>query len=101
MINKDILSGAPDGATHCDYGGDYVRYESNSDEWEFHDKDTNAWIPTRAIDDDIRSLADIKRIVGLKRVLNDLMVSSLRCQGWEIFPDGYLDEARALLRIIE
>ena len=81
MINKDILSGAPDGATHWDYEGYYVRYNSNSYCWEFCKIDTGAWVPTRAIEAPIRSLADIKRIeeleYKLKRVSDILLIVKL------------------------
>ena len=69
MNNKEILDNAPDSATHWDYGGDYVRYNSSSDRWEFCDIDTGAWVPTRAIEGDIRALADIKRIDELETAL--------------------------------
>jgi len=72
MNNKDILNGAPDSATHWDYGGDYVRYNSSSDRWEFCDIDTKAWVSTCAIEGDIRALVDIKRIEELKKALEEL-----------------------------
>ena len=97
MINKNILDNVPDGATHWDYEGYYVRYNSSSDGWEFCDIDTGAWVPTRAIEDDIRALADIKRIEELKNALENLISAASTCDSWEVFPEDYLDEARKAL----
>ena len=98
MNNKEILDNAPEGATYWDcYDSYYVRYNPDSYFWEFHNKDTEAWVTTRAIEDDIRSLADIKRIEKLENALENLISAASTCDSWEVFPEDYLDEARKAL----
>tara|TARA_R110002096_G_scaffold106069_1_gene233382 strand:+ start:894 stop:1199 length:306 start_codon:yes stop_codon:yes gene_type:complete len=71
MINKDILKGAPDRATHWDFN-EYMRWDSNYD-WEFYNDDTKKWECTCDVENNIRALADIKRIVALENTLQKLL----------------------------
>ena len=84
MNNKDILSGAPDGATHWDFN-EYMRWDSTvyNWEWECYNENTKNWKYTRTAEATIQSLADIKRIEELENALIILLgaTSGIYCDG--------------------
>jgi hypothetical protein len=67
MDNQDIIDKAPDGATHID-GDEYL--DANSDSYWSSKKSKWCALCELILQDDIRSLADIRRIVELEEDLN-------------------------------
>jgi len=66
---KAIVDNAPDGATHIDDDGDYAKYGGMYD--YFYSKGLREWISTDTVSID-RSLSDIKRIIELTELLEDI-----------------------------
>ena len=67
MNNQEILDNAPEGATHID-GGEYLDATTAS-YWSLA-KSKWCGVDELILQDDIRSLADIKRIVELEKELS-------------------------------
>jgi hypothetical protein len=65
MNNQEIIDNAPEGATHID-GTDYLNADNNS----YWNRKKSKWcsLCDLSLQDDMRSLADIKRIVELHRL---------------------------------
>ena len=70
MINKDILKGAPDGATHWDFN-EYIRHEGNG-KWSCWDNDLKRWEHSTS-EIGTRSLEDVKRLVEFENALITLL----------------------------
>jgi hypothetical protein len=70
MNNQEIIDNAPEGATHID-GTDYLNADNNS----YWNRKKSKWcsLCDLSLQDDMRSLADIKRIVELEKALNKLI----------------------------
>ena len=87
MNNKEILDNAPKGATHYSQGIHYLALNS-SNNWMRYDPngfDNAKWFEANDYklsycNNNMRSLADIKRIVDLERVGNEYrtLVADLR-----------------------
>jgi hypothetical protein len=95
MNNQEIIDNAPEGATHID-GTDYLNANNNS-----------YWNVTKCkwcslcelfLEDEMRSLADIKRIVELEKALNKLIDRAQQVDSWESFPESWIDEAYEALK---
>ena len=93
MDNQEILDNAPEDATHID-GGEYLDATTAS-YWSLA---RSKWceVDELILQDDIRSLEDIKRIVELERRLNisECMVDNLRSVKAEMEAERYLKDRR-------
>jgi hypothetical protein len=72
MNNKDILANAPEGATHVskhDYWKDLDDNKRPMFWYEATNKVMRRWVSVDSLHVSLRSLADIKRIAELERVL--------------------------------
>ena len=47
----------------------------------------------------LRSLADIKRIVELEKALDKIIDRAQQVDGWESFPESWIDEAYEALKV--
>ena len=71
MNNKYILDNAPEEATHWDFN-EYMRWDHIAD-WQFYNEDTKEWVDPCEVENNIRALADIKRIEELEKALEELL----------------------------
>jgi hypothetical protein len=77
MNNQEIINNAPEGATHIDAEKDYFKFSCQS--WMYYDDQEDDWFMTDS--KSLRSLADIKRIVELEALveeIQDRIVNELR-----------------------
>jgi hypothetical protein len=95
MNNQEIIDNAPEGATHID-GTDYLNADNNS----YWNRKKSKWcsLCDLSLQDDMRSLADIKRIVELEKALNKLIDRAQQVDSWESFPESWIDEAYEALK---
>ncbi len=65
----------------------------------FYSEDGKEWLKTdAAIFAHSRSLADIKRIVELEKALDKIIDRAQQVDGWESFPESWIDEAYEALK---
>jgi hypothetical protein len=94
MNEQEIIDKTPEGATHWDCH-EYMRHVQYGI-WECWSK-AAGWNETKP-EEETRSLVDIKRIVELEKAMDKLINRAQQVDGWESFPDSWLNEAYDVLQ---
>jgi hypothetical protein len=94
MNKQDIKTKTPKNATDIDADGIYWLI-SSKDKPKAYLYDDWTYCEPRA---SLRSLADIKRIVELEKALDKIIDRAQQVDGWESFPESWIDEAYETLK---
>jgi hypothetical protein len=96
MNNQEIIDNAPEGATHIDNCGFYLKAGKSG--FMAPDNLSNDWDYEYSNHSEVSSLADIKRIVELEKALDKLIDRAQQVDSWESFPESWIDEAYEALK---
>ena len=104
MNNQEIIDNAPEGATHIEDNSNlYIKVLPRVTSTIFNDWfifEIDQWIIIDTYNVLLmRSLADIKRIVELEKALDKIIDRAQQVDGWESFPESWIDEAYEALKV--
>jgi hypothetical protein len=102
MNNQEIIDNEPDEATHFDRFGDYQKLNKDGEsyQWTKMIGGNYNWWPEKPIVADIRSLADIRRIVELEtqQARAEILIHELHEQ---VYDNKYLDNRVRLYEVLK
>jgi hypothetical protein len=104
MNKQEILDNAPEGATHVLYQSInhiYIKFGVHIEGYMYCNHKKGWRVATHVFYLNLRSLADIERIVELEKALHELIDRASECDSWESFPQSWLDEAHDVIMEIK